>query len=317
MMFGFRDEFEYFECSSCGCIQIKTVPDNLEKYYPSGYLPFRTISTNQSPPTEIRSLKRLSGKYLSRGKHILKYRLNKNYLPGFLLEKKFKFGSSYGIPAWLVANKINLGLSLKSKILDVGCGNGELLLTLRKMGMRSLWGIDAYIHNNINYCDGVNIKKGTIEALDEEYDFIMLNHSFEHMLEPELTLQRLYKLLRSKRYLLIRIPIAAFSWREYGVNWVQLDAPRHFYLHTIKSFRMLVEQTGFRIADVVFDSTEFQFWGSEQYRRDIPLIDDRSYGNNPAGSIFSKAQIESFVRKAVELNESGQGDQACFYLYKS
>lgn len=46
MMFGFRDEFEYFECSSCGCLQIKNVPHNISKYYPESYYSF-------SPPAVL------------------------------------------------------------------------------------------------------------------------------------------------------------------------------------------------------------------------------------------------------------------------
>jgi hypothetical protein len=80
--------------------------------------------------------------------------------------------------------------------------------------------------------------------------------------------------------------------------------------------RILSESAGFTIAKVVFDSYDMQFWGSEQYLKDIPLMDDRSYLNDPARSIFSKAQIEGYKKMSVELNEKGDGDQACFYLYK-
>ena len=37
MMFGTRDSFTYLECSNCGCLQIKQVPDDLSKYYPDNY----------------------------------------------------------------------------------------------------------------------------------------------------------------------------------------------------------------------------------------------------------------------------------------
>src|SRR5882757_7251102 len=40
MMFGLRDEFEYFECSSCGCVQISEIPTNMEPYYPTKYYSF-------------------------------------------------------------------------------------------------------------------------------------------------------------------------------------------------------------------------------------------------------------------------------------
>jgi hypothetical protein len=43
MMFGFRDEFTYFECSKCGCLQIAEIPINMEKYYPSNYYSFQKI----------------------------------------------------------------------------------------------------------------------------------------------------------------------------------------------------------------------------------------------------------------------------------
>jgi hypothetical protein len=37
MHFGFGEEFTYFQCKKCGCLQIKNIPDNLSKYYPSNY----------------------------------------------------------------------------------------------------------------------------------------------------------------------------------------------------------------------------------------------------------------------------------------
>ena len=38
MMFGFGDEFTYFECLKCGCLQIRDIPGSMEKYYPANYL---------------------------------------------------------------------------------------------------------------------------------------------------------------------------------------------------------------------------------------------------------------------------------------
>ena len=45
MMFGFREEFNYFECSKCKCIQISEIPDNMHKYYPSNYYSFNSQSS--------------------------------------------------------------------------------------------------------------------------------------------------------------------------------------------------------------------------------------------------------------------------------
>ena len=116
------------------------------------------------------------------------------------------------------------------------------------------------------------------------------------------------------RFVLIRIPVVSAAWGEYGVDWVQLDAPRHLYLHTEKSLGLLADQAGFRITNVDYDSWSFQFWGSEQYRMDIPLRDPRSYAVDPSRSSFTSAQMSAFQARAEEWNRDRRGDQACFFL---
>ena len=106
--------------------------------------------------------------------------------------------------------------------------------------------------------------------------------------------------------MICRIPVAtAWAWREYGEHWVALDAPRHLFLHTEDSMRRLAVASGFRIERVVYDSTSFQFWGSEQYRLGIPLMDPRSHHVDPKRSPFGKAQIAEWERRAEELNRRG------------
>ena len=117
---------------------------------------------------------------------------------------------------------------------------------------------------------------------------------------------------------MIRIPVvSSFAWEDYGVHWVQLDAPRHFFLHSLDSLRILARKEKFHIEDIVFDSDEFQFWGSEQYKNGISLRSEKSYSMNPAQSIFNQEQIDRFRRKAMQLNRDARGDQAVFYLKKN
>ena len=300
MMFGYRDEFEYFECGECGCLQIKQVPDNLEKYYPESYYSF----SKQQNGSLVRVLK-----YLVTSQTVNYCLLGRN-IKGLLLSKIF------GVPEyceWIKKAKVYLD----SKILDVGCGIGELLIRMRRHGFCNLTGIDPYLNEDIFYKNGVKIFKREIHEIEGQFDFIMLHHSFEHMSEPLFVFRELYRLLKPHRFAIVRIPLSSsFAWRQYGVNWGQLDAPRHLFLHTPTSIQILAEQAALKVTDTTFDSTDFQFWSSEQYLRDIPLRDKRSYAENPRKSIFSKKEIRAFKTRAIELNKNKEGDSACFYLYK-
>ena len=70
----------------------------------------------------------------------------------------------------------------------------------------------------------------------------MFHRAIEYMAQPAETQVKTAALSKKKGYCLLRMPIvSAFAWEYYGVHWVQLDAPRHFYLHSHKSIQMLTE----------------------------------------------------------------------------
>ncbi len=95
---------------------------------------------------------------------------------------------------------------------------------------------------------------------------------------------------------------------------MQVDAPRHFYLHSVKSLEILAEKAGLTVEKVEYDSIAFQFWGSEQILKGIHMNSDESYYINPGKSIFRKKQIVNYGKEAAKLNRDGKGDQAVFYL---
>src|SRR6185503_4644963 len=112
--------------------------------------------------------------------------------------------------------------TLDSRILDVGCGAGGLLLKLQREGFRSLLGADPFIQADIDYGNGVKILKRGVDALEEQYDFIMLHHSFEHVPDPAAVLGKLALRLAPGRTLLVRVPVAdSHARRTYGIHWYQ------------------------------------------------------------------------------------------------
>lgn len=294
MMFGFRDEFDYFECAKCGCLQITEVPANLSKYYPEGY--YSLQQKDGCVFSKLNWIDKLN--YLLR-KQIVSERMGKLNLLGKI------FSSKFHTIHWLQKGMINFN----SNILDVGCGSGALILKMHYSGFRNVTGIDPFIKDEINYECGVTIRKKYLEEINEPFDFIMLHHSFEHMENPLDIFKNIYRLLKPAGFALIRIPVASsFAWRKYGINWVQLDAPRHSFLHTTKSIEHLANLSNLKLQKVIYDSSSFQFIGSEKYLRNIPLIE------KPI--IFSKKQKRDFQLQARKLNKINDGDAACFYLYK-
>jgi SAM-dependent methyltransferase len=208
-------------------------------------------------------------------------------------------------------------LTFNSKILEVGCGRGELLRWLQSLGFREVLGMDPHIAEE-NKCN-VRIIRDPISKIaeDQTFDLVIFDHSFEHIKEEKETLNDVRRLLTPTGTCLIRIPVkTGYIWDKYGVNWAQIDAPRHFYLHTLKSIEILCRQAQLGINRVVFDSSEFQFWASEQYKMDIPLRSEKSYVNNPTSSMFTGDQISQYKALAAKLNGQQQGDQAAFYLTK-
>ena len=299
MMCGTRDRFDYEECSSCGTVRLLDVPD-LQAYYPSEYYSFRTDKPHPFPSLKERIAARFIGRYLATGRGRLGAYLSRKY-PS--IASKF--------PDWL--RRLASPSRLESSVLDYGCGTGDLLRTLSGFGFQDLTGADPFIARDLRF-PGVNIYKRSFEGLKGKFDLVMLHHSFEHLPDPEGSLVQIKRLLAADGMVLIRIPVANYAWERYGVNWVQLDPPRHLFLFTERAFKMLAERAGFTITSVVYDSEAFQFHGSEQYAMDIPMNDPRTFRGANDSSIFTQKQFDDWITLAARLNVEGRGDQACFYL---
>jgi SAM-dependent methyltransferase len=200
-------------------------------------------------------------------------------------------------------------VNFDSKILDVGSGSGRKLLSMQRSGFRNLIGIDPFNNADITYDNGLKVLKKEIFEMYENYDFIMLHHSFEHMDSPLKVLIKLNELLKPEGHLLIRIPVAnSYAWRKYKDFWYALDAPRHFFLHTTQSMQLLAESSGLKIDDIEYDSPVAQLIYSEKYLRNM-----RSSERN---DLFSKKEIKYFKKEVERLNRVGDGDCACFFLSK-
>lgn len=302
MMLGLRNEFKYMECSNCGCLQLVDIPNDLSFYYPKNY-----YSLDDSPEIHFRGklkkiLKSIRDNYLITGKGFLGLFIQLVY-PNKSIE---------------LSNFRKVGFRLTDKILDVGSGSGIIPYVFFNAGFKNIEGIDPFLSGDIIYKNGLRIRKGDFLNLQGNgWDKIMYNHSFEHLSNPIEHLNKVYNSLKQNGVCIIRIPtVSSFAWNKYGVNWVQLDAPRHFFLYSIESMKILADKCGFKISSISFESTSFQFLGSEQYVKNISLKGDPNSYFNGNNSLFTNDELRKFEQLSKQMNENKNGDSIAIVLNK-
>lgn len=272
------------ECNVCGSLRLLDAPENLAPYYPSDYYSFQELS--------------LSGSFLKFLKRV-RFRL-------------FRSGLSFLSPIygnWMLMTKAKL----RSKIADMGCGNGQLLYEMHAAGFSNLKGFDPFLKEDIEIAPGLSLHKKSIFDIEEQFDLIMMHHSLEHMPDPEEVLEKCYSLLTPNGFLLVRIPVTDSQvWIEEGANWVQLDVPRHLHIPSCKGLKSLASKVGFQLKGLDFDSYEFQFWATSLNKKGVPL---KNAVSDPRAH-FSKNEWKDFHKKSLLFNQKGIGDQACFYFQK-
>lgn len=296
-MFGTRAEFSYLECGICGCLQLQNPPASMAEWYPPRYYSFQGVAASRPVLTVLkRRLRRIK---------------NRLYLQAGAVAKLM--GRMKPFPALEAFAAVRPKQDFR--VLDVGCGAGHLLKDLADVGFHHTLGIDPLLEKDLRYDNGLEVDRRTIESLEgSQWDVVMFHHSLEHIGDPLGTLNLVRNLLPPEGLCIVRIPIASWSWSHYGVNWVELEPPRHMFLHTERSFRLLATQAGFAVRRVAYDSDGFELWGSELYQRGISLS---SLGPRGPRQVFSAAEMRSFRKAATRLNRERCAGRAAFHLSKS
>lgn len=226
-MFDLTGKFAVKKCNNCSLVFLDPQPGLklLRKYYPS----LNYYSYNNRP----RKLFIILREYL-----VAHY-----YSPNFLSQFMSTFIQS--VPA--IPSYVKNG-----KVLDIGCGAGETLDLLKKLGWET-HGLDIDVRAiEIAKKRGINAKLGTFREIskypDNYFDAIRLYHVIEHIDDPSLCLSLIRKKLKREGELLIGTPniksIVAFLFKSY---WYNLDTPRHLFLFSPQTLGKLLNQYDFII----------------------------------------------------------------------
>src|ERR1022692_3514150 len=139
----------------------------------------------------------------------------------------------------------------QARILDVGCGAGDLLAVLRKRG-HSAFGMDVS-HSALRSALELNVP-GTLGSYrqapfaESSFDMVLMFHVLEHIPDPDAAIAGARKLLRPNGRLLIQVPNAdCMQYTLLGRFWIGLDVPRHLYDYRRPDFENLLARNGFGV----------------------------------------------------------------------
>jgi SAM-dependent methyltransferase len=297
-MFGWGDEFDYFKCRQCGCLQIARVPVDLARFYPPHYYSFHLEPVAQGGLKA--QLAGVRDRAVARGRGWI----------GQQLAKRF--------PAGLEMTCLGrVPLRPDARVLDVGCGRGRLLSALYRAGFRRLLGVDPFLAADVEVLPGLRVLRRPLQAVVGQFDCIMLHHVFEHIENGLEMLTACRERLAVGGTLVLRLPVVdCAAWERYGEFWVGLDAPRHLFLHTRVSLRRLADSAGLRVTQLWCDSGAFQFTASELYRKDIRLFDTQGRVT-PNDQHFTAEQLRQFEQDSCDLNLADRGDQVVVLLQRN
>lgn len=146
----------------------------------------------------------------------------------------------------------------KGRLLDLGCGTGNFLWEMKKRGFE-VHGVDP----SSQACELArqrleNIFNSELEEHhfpDNYFDVITLWHVFEHLLNPNITLKEIHRILKKDGILILETPnIDSLSFKAFRKNCFHLDIPRHLYHWSPKTIREILNRNKFRVFKVSYFS---------------------------------------------------------------
>ncbi|HEX2268673.1 MAG TPA: class I SAM-dependent methyltransferase [Pyrinomonadaceae bacterium] len=137
-----------------------------------------------------------------------------------------------------------------NRLLDIGCGAGNLLQAARKNGWNAQ-GLDVSA-GAIKHVRGLDFEVFEGELQDaafpsQHFDVITAAELLEHLFDPQPLLNEVARILRPGGLFWTTTPHArGLSGRLLGLNWRCVWPPEHLQLFSIRGLKKLLHEAGFR-----------------------------------------------------------------------
>ncbi|MFH1642941.1 MAG: glycosyltransferase [Nanoarchaeota archaeon] len=291
-LFDIGGTFTLWKCNECGLVYLSPRPAKKEMaiyYPPDKYSSYQEYSELNKFRAYIKNIIRTSLPGYNRGQKTLRKILGKVFCTPFL-----------------PLIDIIIPFKEKGKVLDIGCGNGEMIGWLNKYGWTT-YGVEisakACMHASARgihtFCGDIN------EACfpSEFFDVITINHVLEHTYDPVKLIKECHRILKKNGTLIIDVPnFGCYDSQIFKQYWFVLAVPTHLYHFTSNTLTKMLNVTNFTIS-------------SRKFKLPIPFFDKKSFGiylhehkkyNLYALRLIWQATVKKIIRYVFTVKGKGQ-----------
>jgi SAM-dependent methyltransferase len=214
-----------------------------------------------------------------------------------------------------------------NRLLDIGCGAGNLMLAARKNGWNA-HGLDVSA-NAVNHVRslGFEVFQGELQQAhlpSAHFDVITAAEILEHLTDPRVLVEEAARLLRPGGLFWTTTPHArGLSARVLGLKWRCIWPPEHLQLFSAAGLKGLLRDVGFREIRVrTTGGNPFEIFHAMGHKKDAPKTADQHFDRVTTAYQLNESLMKSRSRRAVKdlvngaLNITRLGDTLKVYAVR-
>ncbi|MCX5667105.1 MAG: class I SAM-dependent methyltransferase, partial [Candidatus Omnitrophica bacterium] len=216
------DSWTIEECNTCGFAHIDPMPVREDRAgcYSEEKVVERNVKEKNSLQKFSRLLKKLFSKATKRDKSAIFY------------------------------NKLRRHLQPKSKVLDIGCGDGSFIRKAKEDFVCTGIEISDYLASLARKRPGIKVITGNFldtEFNSEEYDGVTLISLLEHLDDPLQAIKKCFEFLKQGGVLLMKtVNYNCFNRRIKKDLWTGFRPPDHVIYFNPSNLELLLKKVGFK-----------------------------------------------------------------------